>query len=302
MRRLVEDDVELRLKKLEPNRLPGLAERFLEEPLELTSRVKNEDIPKYLDMLEMRFVPVGKRGGGVGSSPSVLLATNMLSVGVDVDRLGLMAVNGQPKNTAEYIQATSRVGRRYPGLVVALFNWARPRDLSHYENFEYYHATFYRHVEPQSVTPFAPRALDRGLPGAFVSRVRHSRPDLSTNEGASRVEREGLGDRAATFTERATAVEREQVEVVDSALAGLIDEWLERRDGVSAAGAVLKYTSKERGDSLLRRPPAPRHEPFVALQSMREVESVVDLKLGPVFDFEYPWEGRNGSEVDRAQE
>ena len=118
------------------------------------------------------------------------------------------------------------------------------------------------------------------------------------------MERKGLGNHTTTFSDRAAVVEPDQVDVVDSALEGLIDEWLERRDGVGAAGAVLKYTSKELGDSLLRRPPASRREPFVALQSMREVESVVDLKLGPVaaFGFGYPWEGRSGSEVDRAQE
>ena len=71
----------------------------------------------------------------------------MLSVGVDINRIGLMVVNGQPKNTAEYIQATSRVGRSFPGLVCTVLTWSRPRDLSHYETFEHYHATFYKHVE-----------------------------------------------------------------------------------------------------------------------------------------------------------
>ncbi|MGV8744166.1 hypothetical protein ACV35G_31940, partial [Pseudomonas aeruginosa] len=83
-------------------------------------------------------------------------------VGVDVNRLGIMAVNGQPKGTAEYIQATSRVGRQSPGLVCTVLTWAKPRDLSHYETFEHYHATFHKHVEAQSVPPFSPRALDRG--------------------------------------------------------------------------------------------------------------------------------------------
>jgi len=307
MRRLVEDDVSSRLKRLKPERRPGLARRTVKEPLELTSRVRNQDIPKYLDELERPFVPVGQRSRETGSSPSVLLATNMLSVGVDVDRLGLMAVNGQPKNTAEYIQATSRVGRKYPGLVVTLFNWARPRDLSHYENFEYYHATFYRHVEPQSVTPFAPRALDRGLPGAFVSRVRHSAPTFSPNAGASSVDREDLTSRSATFVERVSLVEHDQVGVVDDKTASLIDEWLARKAKAEESGGSLEYASPNpstQGHFLLVRPPVDRSEPFAALQSMREVEDVVNLTLlpQPVFSFEYAWEDRGGSEVDRAEE
>ena len=83
----------------------------------------------------------------------VLLATNMIAVGVDVPRLGMMVVANQPKSTAEYVQATSRIGRRAPGLVFTVFNWARPRDLSHYETFEHFHATIYRQVEALSVTP-----------------------------------------------------------------------------------------------------------------------------------------------------
>src|SRR5205807_9025519 len=104
----------------------------------------------------------------------VLLATNMISVGVDVKRLGLMIVAGQPKACAEYIQATSRVGRNKDaaGLVCTVFNWARPRDLSHYETFEHFHATFYKHVESLSVTPFSPGALSRGLAALLVSCIR----------------------------------------------------------------------------------------------------------------------------------
>jgi hypothetical protein len=117
----------------------------------------------------------------------------MLQVGVDVSRFGLMVVTGQPKNTAEYIQASSRVGRSAdkPGLVVTLYNWARPRDLAHYEDFEHYHATFYKQVEALSVTPFTRRSLDRGTAGTLVAAIRNTEDSYSRNRDATSVDLDG---------------------------------------------------------------------------------------------------------------
>lgn len=197
MRRLVDDDVFSRCRRQDRR---GMAKRFFNGDYleELTSRMKSEQIPQILDRLDSIFDPEleekrkeafkTKDYKNIPKKPlDVLLATNMISVGVDVKRLGLMVVAGQPKATAEYIQATSRVGRTFPGLVCTVFNWARPRDLSHYETFEHYHTTFYKHVEPLSVTPFSPGSLQRGLAGLLVSMVRLRGAEFNGNDAASRV-------------------------------------------------------------------------------------------------------------------
>ena len=189
MRRLAEDDVQTRSYRVQMSEVirPGLSQRSVRNIDELTSRVSNREIPLKLDQLEIQFKKTW--GKGETKATDIVLATNMLSVGVDVNRLGLMVVNGQPKNTAEYIQATSRVGRSFPGIVCTVLTWSRPRDLSHYESFEHYHSTFYKHVEAQSVTPFAPRALDRGLTGSMVSLLRLDHNGLNPNDGAGKFEK-----------------------------------------------------------------------------------------------------------------
>jgi hypothetical protein len=136
---------------------------------ELTGRAKNEDIPKALASLEVPYP---------GNKPypiDVCLASNILEVGVDIDRLSLMSVIGQPKTTSQYIQVTGRVGRSWwarPGLVVTIYSASKPRDRSHFEKFRTYHERLYSQVEPTSVTPFSPPALDRALHAVIVSYAR----------------------------------------------------------------------------------------------------------------------------------
>lgn len=173
----VHADVDERLKQLASR--DGLPPRVVNILCELTSRIDSSEIPRHLKEL---FIGLPRE-----DVIDVVLATNMISVGVDVDRLGLMAVMGQPQTTAEYIQSTSRVGRRDPGLVLTLLNSARSRDRSHYENFVPYHAALYRQVESSSVTPFAARARDRALHAVLVGLARLIHPIARPNNAAARV-------------------------------------------------------------------------------------------------------------------
>jgi hypothetical protein len=150
-----------------------------EQLIELTSREPSDAIPGHLNAMAISLP---------ADAVSVILATNMISVGVDVDRLGLMAVMGQPQATSEYIQATSRVGRKFPGLVITLFNSARSRDRSHYESFVTYHSALYRQVESSSVTPFSSRARDRALHAVLVAMARLEISKFRDNAAACRVQ------------------------------------------------------------------------------------------------------------------
>jgi hypothetical protein len=144
--------------------------RFINRDLELTSRIQSSEITEVLQQLFNPFPGDDER-----RPVDVCLATNMIQVGLDVPRLGLMTVVGQPKTTSEYIQATSRVGRDVhgPGLVVVVYNPAKPRDRSHFEHFLSYHQSIYRWVEPTSVTPFAVPVRERALHAQFVTLARY---------------------------------------------------------------------------------------------------------------------------------
>jgi len=296
MKRLAEDDVQTRSYRVQMSlvKRPGLGQRSVNNIRELTSRVSSQDIPKYLDQLEVKFKAeydptegkfVTKWNEGESRAIDVVLATNMLSVGVDVNRLGVMAVNGQPKSTAEYIQATSRVGRSFPGLVCTVLTWSRPRDLSHYETFEHYHATFYKHVEAQSVTPFSPRAMDRGLTGSMLSLMRLSDDELNPNDGAAHL-KQTSSDIVKSTTEsivnRVHLVEEsaKSRELAETSIKQRVDYWVKE---TNTAGRTVAYEKKgENVDSkvhLIEKPGLSEWHRFTVPMSMREVEPGVKLQM-----------------------
>lgn len=296
MKRLAEDDVQTRAYRVQMSLVdrPGLAQRRVSNIRELTSRVSSREIPKSLDQLEVKFKAafdpakgkfVTEWAEGEAHAIDVVLATNMLSVGVDVNRLGLMVVNGQPKGTAEYIQATSRVGRSSPGLVCTVLTWARPRDLSHYETFEHYHATFYKHVEAQSVTPFSPRAMDRGLTGALLSVVRLENDVFNPNVGAGVLDQPDKAEvvqASKVLVDRAWSISQEAAikDLASDALKERLDVWA---DQASKGGRTLAYEKKgpkkDTMVALLRKPGTKAWDNFTVPMSMREVEPGVRLVM-----------------------
>lgn len=168
---LMQDDVPNSIRLFAARRNEEARKAFAIE--ELTSRRSQAEVRDMLDIMDVH--------AGADGALDALLASNMLSVGVDIQRLGLMVVNGQPKGISEYIQATSRVGRRHPGVVVVILNNAKARDRSHFETFRTWHSTLYRDVEATSVTPFAPRARDRALHAALLAAARHLVPGLEAD-------------------------------------------------------------------------------------------------------------------------
>ncbi|RSN67273.1 DISARM system helicase DrmA [Actinomadura sp. WAC 06369] len=245
----------------------------------------------------------------------VVLATSMLQVGVDVSRFGLMVMVGQPKNTAEYIQASSRVGRdaARPGLVVTLYNWSRPRDLAHYEDFEHYHATFYRQVEALSVTPYTRRSLDRGTAAALVAAIRHSAEEHSRNGDAQVVDR--YDPRVQVIIERmlhrAEAVAHERGRsYLEERIQTVLDTW-EREQGHGSVRLGYRDTTrnKQTTRALLRPAGNGSWQTMTVGMSMRETENEinllfpgVDAVFAPTFH-EPPWTfGAAESDTDAATE
>lgn len=298
-RRIVEDEVRTRLgqygrrRRLDPDDGLFVNRHIAYDVLELTSRVSTAEVAATKRQLSLGFHEKER--------VDVALATNMISVGLDIIRLGLMVVLGQPKTSAEYIQATSRVGRdpTRPGLVVTLLNIHKSRDRSHYERFGTYHATFYRAVEATSVTPFSPRALDRALVGALLALSRQGLAVMTPPHGAEQIqtERSNLQFVADCFAERALhhdahkdPVEAQRLQTqVRETCESLLDDWEQIANQMQTTHTRLQYQQWElpSAQRLLHDmldPTLPSLKPIIrqrfrANRSMRDVESSVELNI-----------------------
>ena len=296
-RRLIEDEIRNRLERYGSRKRIGeqigfFADREIAyEPVELTSRVDTSKVSEAKRKLGLSFTDK--------NHADVAIATNMISVGLDITRLGLMVVFGQPKTSAEYIQASSRVGRdpARPGLVVTLLNVHKPRDRSHYERFCAYHETFYRSVEATSVTPFSPRALDRGLAASLVALSRLGLELMTPPPGAMEIlsQRNALESAVQKFGDRAFnhnklgASERERLrQTVRQRCGDLLDEWVKVVQDQKQVGAGLQYNPHEHGagvpllqdflDPSLKNLPAGNWKmKFRANRSLRNVEPNVNM-------------------------
>ena len=241
---------------------------------QLTSQSTAQENARTFDRLEAPR--------GATDCLDAVLATNMISVGVDVDRLAAMVINGQPLTTAEYIQASSRIGRAgVPGLVFANYYRHQARSLSHYENFRPYHESFYRFVEPTSVTPFTYQVRKRALHAALVIALRHGCDDLTANSAAGRFDENDARVRAVVeaLKGRCGRADSDAAEATAEHLRQLVDEWQEAAARCQREKRGLQYDCRGReADRLLGEFDGGRPGLWKTLHSMRNIEETAVLR------------------------
>jgi hypothetical protein len=244
--------------------------------IELTSRIPNEKIKKNLDRLEIQF------DGNIKEHKAydLVLATNMISVGLDVGRLGIMVISGMPPNTAEYIQASSRVARKNEGLVVTLYDPFNSRDLSYFEDFVQFHKTFYKQVEPLSVTPFAENALDKMLFTLILAYFRHTTPYTSNNAATALIDdnvKKDLRNNLIRLFENHQFAQND-LQLIIEKIDNILRDWKYKID----AQKDLKYFWKDHPkESLIISMQEKKNddEILMAMQSMRSVEPSAEILI-----------------------
>ena len=203
--------------------------RYIWRDEELTSRISGDKVTASLSNLNIRYPAAVNEEGKIKEYPiDICLATNMISVGLDVPRLGLMTVAGQPKTTSEYIQATSRVGRDAglaPGIVFVLYRPGRPRDKSHYEHFKEYHSRLYCNVEPTSVTPFSAPVRDRALHAIMVGMIRLESDNVYNESSPHIPSNNMLAHVKAIIEKRIQEIDPEEMEDTMNRWQDILDNW-----------------------------------------------------------------------------
>ena len=282
---LVHGDIKERLGQIQNRDLITKDnKRYINRIEELTSRISSSEIPATLKKLETKL------NSSKNNTLDICLATNMVATGVDISRLGLMFIHGQPKTTAEYIQASSRVGREVPfgpGLIFSLYSPSKPRDKSQYEQFQGYHSRIYSNVEPTSVTPFSINARQKGLHAIFIALIRHfSSGTLTQSPLICNEFHELTSIFEQIIKERCKTIDPDEESNTMKLLSKRIESW--KNGGAEDYGDAANYRIlKEDGfyplmyasSAEIREEVKNRQTPFATTTSMRGVdtESVISI-------------------------
>jgi hypothetical protein len=228
---------------------------------ELTSRIESNSIKKLLDQLEQSF-SLNKYEGRdyVHQTVDLVLASNMFSVGIDIKRLNVMLMNGQSKNVAEYIQASSRVGREDMGIVINLLDANRSRDKSYFENYVSFHNAYYKYVEPLSVTPFTEIAVDKVMASLLVAYVRHKK-GLYLNSQAK--DFDGNIDELKTFLSERIKNKKQRDYAINK-LDEYVKKWITKEEGLTYKLLIQKIADLDE---------------WSLMMSMREIDTNSIIKL-----------------------
>lgn len=289
---------------------------------ELTGRLTGSEVIDQLEVVSKRWssakrLPHKSESGESWQKgttpPDYILATNMISVGLDVDRFNTIIMNSMPRNIAEYIQASSRVARNDLGLVVTLHNPFRSRDLSHFERFREFHEKLYFYVEPISITPFSKKSINRYLPLYLATMVRHNYNEVAEKTDAGKLNT-SLKNKISSELEnyfkerlrRTQSLKGSQKELLNSDLEEHINkfiqdamnEWLEYANRQTTEKYKLIYSGSQYANDHIRQNTTVSKDLYVALdsydeeradrlwhvpQSLRTVESEAVIKIKEEF-------------------
>jgi hypothetical protein len=278
------------------------------ERAELTGRLSGSEVVNELKNVDKHWSLEGRDNC---RPPDFILATNMISVGLDVGRFNAIIMNSMPRNIAEYIQASSRVARETQGLVITLHNPFRSRDVSHFEKFKEFHEKLYYYVEPISITPFSSKSIERYLPLYLSTVIRHLNNNLATRDSANHITMqiadEIKHDVVQDFTERLQRTTRladnekhlfteDSLRDIERMTENLVEDWLEKKISLEQ-GETLVYEltgspiGNNRKKALFSAPDdyedVREGNMWLVPMSLRIIEPEAVLKISPTFERGY---------------